>query len=140
MDCWNLRQFRGAGLFDDLLIAIQILEDFLRRAQRLLEDVVNAGEPLDGFVQHQQRDDEAGEFSGRERVILDLDARVGQQYDDGDGGEEFDQRARRAPVARRSGGWWLSAGSRPRRNRLDSRSSVPNDFTTWWPLMVSCRI
>ena len=43
---------------------VQILEDFLRRAHRLLEDVVDSGEPLDRLVQHQQRDDEAGELAG----------------------------------------------------------------------------
>ena len=64
MDLLELRQLRGAGFFDDLLIAIQVLEDLLRSAQRLLENVVDAGEPLDRLVQHQKRDHEAGEFSG----------------------------------------------------------------------------
>ena len=61
------RQSGRTRLFLDLLIAIQILEHLLRRAQRLLEDVVDAGEPLDRLVQHEQRDDEAREFARRHR-------------------------------------------------------------------------
>ena len=88
-------QLRRARLFDNLLIAIQILEDFLRRAQGLLEDVVNAGEALHGLIEHQQRDDEAGEFAGRQRAALDLDARVAEQADDGESAKAFDERRRK---------------------------------------------
>ena len=87
-------ELRRARLFDNLLIAIQVFEDFLRSAQGLLEDVVNAGEALYGFIQHQQRDDEAGEFAGRQGAALDLDARVAEQADDGESAEAFDERRR----------------------------------------------
>ena len=62
----ELGKLRRAGLVADLLVAIQILKDLLRCAQRLLKNIVDAGEPLDGLVQHQQRDYEAGEFAGRQ--------------------------------------------------------------------------
>ena len=38
---------------------VQIFEDFLRSAQRLLENVVDADQPLHRLEQHQQRDDES---------------------------------------------------------------------------------
>src|SRR5438105_2514939 len=90
----ELGKFHRAGLLPDLLIAIQIFEDFLRCPGGLLEDVVNAGEALHWFVQHEKRDDKAGEFSGGHRSTLDVLAGVGEQSDDGDGSEEFDQRRR----------------------------------------------
>jgi hypothetical protein len=58
-------QLGRVGFSTDLLIAIQVLEDLLRSAQSLLEDVVNAGEALHGLIQHQQRDHEAGELARR---------------------------------------------------------------------------
>src|SRR6185437_11030122 len=85
-------QADGIGLLNDLLALIEILENFLRSAERLFENVVNAGEPLDGFIEHQQRDDEAGETAGRHRADLDLLARVSQERDDGDGSKELDHR------------------------------------------------
>ena len=88
----ELAQLRGVRLFDNLLVAIQIFEDFLRRAQRLLEDIVNAGQPLHGLIQHQQRDHEAGELAGGQCAALDLDARVAEQADDGEGAEAFNER------------------------------------------------
>ena len=88
----ELAQLHRVRLFDDLLIAIQVFENFLRRAQRLLEDVVDAGEPLHRLIQHQQRDHEAGELARGHGAALDLDARVAEQADDGDRAEKFDQR------------------------------------------------
>src|SRR5439155_15073624 len=67
-------------------------EYFLRRSQRLLENIVDAGKALDWFVQHQQRDDEAGELAGGHGSGFDLQARVSQQTDDGECAEELDQR------------------------------------------------
>ena len=90
--CWNLPSFAAFGLLDDLLIAIQIFEDFLRRAQSLLEDIVDAGEALHRLIEHQQGEDEAGELARGQRAALDLDARVAEQGDDGDRAEAFDER------------------------------------------------
>ena len=42
--------FTAPGFSDDLLGVVQVFEDFLRRAEGLLEDIVDAGEPLDGLV------------------------------------------------------------------------------------------
>ncbi len=85
-------QLRCAWFVAHALRAGEILENFLRRSERLLENIVNAGEALDRLVQHQQGDDEAGELAGRHGVRADLLPRVGQQHDDGDGAEELDQR------------------------------------------------
>src|SRR6185436_21090898 len=63
-----------------------------RRAQSLLEDVVDAGEALDRFVQQEQGYDKTGEFSGAHAPGLDLRPRVRQQTYDGDSREELDQR------------------------------------------------
>ncbi len=79
------------GFFANGPLAIQIFEDFLGCAQRLLENVVDAGEALDRFVQHQQGDDEAGELAGGHLAGLDLQAGVGEETDDGKGAEKFDQ-------------------------------------------------
>ena len=66
----ELRQPRRARTLLDLLIAIQIFENFLRRAQRLLEDIVDAGQPFHRLIQHQQRHHEADEFAGAHRAAL----------------------------------------------------------------------
>ncbi len=87
-------KLRRIGLLDDLLIAIQIFEHFLRRTQGLLKDVVNSGEPLHGLVEHQQCDHEAGELARGQCAALDLDASVGDQADDGESSEAFDERRR----------------------------------------------
>jgi len=63
-------------------------------SESLLEDVVDSSETLDGFVEHQQGDDEADELAGGHGAMLDLDAGVGDQADDGGGAEEFDDRRR----------------------------------------------
>ena len=65
MPCSKRSSFAGAGLLDDLLEVIEILEDLLRGAQRLLEDVVDAHQALDRLVEHQQRHHEAGEIARR---------------------------------------------------------------------------
>jgi hypothetical protein len=44
----------------------------LRGAQRLLEDIVDAHQPLQRFQEQQQRGQETGERAGRERSALDL--------------------------------------------------------------------
>jgi hypothetical protein len=49
------------------------------------------GEPLDGLIQHQQRDHETGELAGGHQAGFDLQARVIKQADDGRGAEEFDE-------------------------------------------------
>ena len=60
-------EFAGAGLFGDLLDVVEVLEDFVRGAEGLLEDVVDADQALDGLEQHEQGEDEAGEI-GRRRM------------------------------------------------------------------------
>ena len=57
--------FARAGLLGDLFGVVEILEDLLRRAERLLEDVVDADQALHRLEQHQQRDHEAGEIARR---------------------------------------------------------------------------
>ena len=54
----------GFGFSATDLFAVEVAEDFLGRAQSLLEDVVDAGQALDRFVQHQEREDKAGKHSG----------------------------------------------------------------------------
>jgi len=83
-------QLGRARLVLNLAVVVEIFEDLLRCAQRLLENIMNAGEPLDRLLKHQQRNDEAGEFAGGQRSVLDLQARVGEEPDDRDRGEEFD--------------------------------------------------
>ena len=85
--CWNLPSFAAPGFSTTLLIAIQVFENLLRRAERLLENVVDAGEALHRLIEHQQRDDEAGEIAGGQCAALDLGARVGEQADDGERAE-----------------------------------------------------
>ena len=85
------RQFRSRRPVLDFFRVVQIFENFLRGADRLLKDVVNAGEPLHGLVHHEQRDDETRELPGREHPGLDLCACVDQQADDRDRAEHFDQ-------------------------------------------------
>ena len=63
-------QLHGRRLLLDLLGVVQIFEHFLRRAHGLLEDVVDAGQPLHRLVQHQQRDHETGEFARGHRCAL----------------------------------------------------------------------
>ena len=58
-------QRHRAGLLPDRLRRVQVLEDPLRGAERLLEDVVDSGQPLDRLVEQQQGDDEAGELARR---------------------------------------------------------------------------
>src|SRR5260370_4099516 len=53
---------------------------------------MDAGQPLDRLVQHQKGNYETGELAGRHGVNPDLLARIGEQRDDRDGGEEFDER------------------------------------------------
>ena len=55
------RKSRRAGRIDDVFLMVQVLEDFLRSAQRLLEDVVDSDQALERLQQHEQRDEEAGE-------------------------------------------------------------------------------
>jgi hypothetical protein len=47
------REFLGVRLFLDLHFAIEIFEDALRGSQGLLEDIVDAGEALHRFVEHE---------------------------------------------------------------------------------------
>ena len=61
-------------------------------AERLLEDVVDAGEALYGLVEHEEGDDEAGELAGCHLARFDFYSRVGEEADDGEGSEELDQR------------------------------------------------
>src|SRR5260370_26425914 len=53
---------------------------------------MDARQPLYGFVQHQQGDDETGELAGCHGMNPDLLARVSEQCDDGDGREKLDER------------------------------------------------
>ena len=59
----------GGGPLLDSLGPVQVLENALGGAQRLLEDIVDAGEALDRFVQQQQGQDEAGEVLAEPRAI-----------------------------------------------------------------------
>ena len=74
----------GVRLLDNGFGVVEVLEDFVRGADGLLEDVVDADKALDGLEQHDEREDEAGEVLGGERAGFDLLARVGQQADDGE--------------------------------------------------------
>src|SRR5580704_18159274 len=88
----ELSEFDRMRFFTNRLDAIKILEDLLGCAERLLEDVVNAGEAFHGLIQHQQGEYETGELPGSERTVFDLRARVSEQGDDGDGGKKLDDR------------------------------------------------
>ena len=57
----------GARPLDDLFGMIEIFEDVLRCAERLLEDIVNADQPLHRLQQQHQRDDERSEIRRREK-------------------------------------------------------------------------
>src|SRR5271163_4597860 len=78
----ELSEFDRMRFFTNRLDAIKILEDLLRRAERLLEDVVNAGEAFDGLIKHQQGEYETGELPGSERTVFDLRAGVSEKGDD----------------------------------------------------------
>ncbi len=62
------RQLLRARLFGDLLDMVEIFEYFVRRAERLLEDIVDAHQPLHRLQQHDQREDEAREIHGLQLV------------------------------------------------------------------------
>ena len=91
------RQGGRAGRIGDGLGMVQILEDLLRCAQGLLEDVVDAHQALQRLQQHDEREHEAGEIARGEQAGADLDARVGQQRHDGERGAEIDH-GRREPL------------------------------------------
>ena len=50
-------ELRGAGGIDDVFLMVEVFEDFLRCAERLLEDVVDADQTLERLEQHEQRDE-----------------------------------------------------------------------------------
>ncbi len=85
-------QFRRRRLLLDFFRVIQIFENFLRGADRLLKDVVNAGEPFHRLIKHEQRNHEAGEIAGSHAAGFDLIARIPKQADDGERGDELDDR------------------------------------------------
>ena len=90
----EFRETRRVGAFFDLLLPVEIFENLLRCAERLLKDIVDPRQPLDRLIQHQQGDDETGEFTCAHRADLDPIPRVGHQAHDGERTEEIDQRRR----------------------------------------------
>src|ERR1700722_5055830 len=73
---------------------VQMLKNFLRRAEGLLKYVVDSDQTLHRLVEHQQGNYEAGEIARCERTGLDLRARVGEQSHDGNRAKHLDDRRR----------------------------------------------
>ncbi len=80
----------GTGLAFDAHFVIEILKHLLRRAQRLLENIVDSYQPLQRLEQQQERRQEAHEIAGAHGVA----ARVSQQRDDGRERDQVDHRRR----------------------------------------------
>src|SRR6185312_7060875 len=76
----------------DLLRLVEIGEDFLRGAERLLKYVVKIGDPLHRLVEEEQRGEKADERFRVENVILDFLASEPQQPDERHRTHEFDKR------------------------------------------------
>ena len=68
MERWKPESGSAPGVVGDALLVVQVFEDLLGGAERLLEDVVDADQPLHRLEQHDQGDDEAGEVAGGEFV------------------------------------------------------------------------
>ena len=98
-----------AGLFRDLLGVVQVFEYLLRGADGLLENVVNARQPLHRLIDHQQRDHKTGELAGGDAARFDLRARVGQQHRRWSMRRRSRSAARRAPAAARTADWFFSS-------------------------------
>jgi hypothetical protein len=74
---------------------VEILENLLRRAERLLENVVDAYQPLHRLQEHQTSAiTKLVKSSGGQRARLDLRPAY-QQQDNRDGREHLDQRGRK---------------------------------------------
>src|SRR5580692_10589393 len=89
---FEARQFRCAGALHDLLIAIEIFKDLLRCTKRLLENIVNTRQPLDGLVEQHQGHHERSKVARSHAGGLALITHVPEQTDDSECAEEFDQR------------------------------------------------
>src|ERR1017187_1024024 len=89
-------ELRRAGRIHHGLGMVEVLEDLLRRTQRLLEDVIDADQALQRFQEHEHGQAECAEGARGKRAALNLNPCVGHQGHNREGRAEIDHRGREA--------------------------------------------